>query len=92
VHQTEFRLNHDVVPSTTGIRASLAISGDGCIDETGIDLAKGVIVHAILLQGSGQVVLHEDVALGGEFVQNIHALPVLEGQANRFLIAVYLGE
>lgn len=39
MHEAKFSLNHDVVASTTGGRASLAITGNGGVYETGVNLA-----------------------------------------------------
>lgn len=90
VHETKFGLDHDVVAGTVGVGPGLTVAGDGGVDEAGVDFAQRFVIHAVLFQGAGQVVFHENVALGGELVQDLDAFLVLEGQAERFFVAVYL--
>ncbi len=90
MHEPELGLDHDVVPGAVGVGPRLTVPGDGRVDQSRVDAAEGFVVHAILLQGAREVVLHEDVALQRELLQNAHALLVLEGHADGFLIAVYL--
>jgi len=51
----------------------------------------GRVVHVVFRERAGEVVLHEDVAGGDELVQEGDARGVLEGEAERFLVTVYLG-
>jgi hypothetical protein len=55
-----------------------------------VDFVDGGVVHFVLFQGAGDVILDQHVARGGEFVENLNALWVCEGEAEGFLVAVYL--
>jgi hypothetical protein len=78
VHEAKLRFDHNIVPSSVRVWARLAVSRDGSVDETGVDLAEGLIVHGVLLQSSRKVVFHEDITLGCQLVQNLNTLFMLE--------------
>lgn len=82
VHEAKLGLDHDVVSCTAGIGTGLAITGNRGVDEAWVDLAKSLIVHAVLFQGAGQVIFYENIAFGNELVQNIDAILVLKREAN----------
>lgn len=81
VHETKLRFHHNIVASPVGVGASLTVAGDGGVDETWVDFSKRLIVHCIFLQGSWQIILHEDVTFGSKFVKDLYAFLVLEGKA-----------
>lgn len=56
------RFNHNIVPGPIAIRSVLAIPGDTRIDQARIQLRNRSVIHAILLERAGQIVLDEDVA------------------------------
>lgn len=70
VHESHLGLDHDIVSRTCGIGSCLSVAGDGGVDETRIDFRERSIVHAVLCEGSRKVVLHDDVAVRGEFVED----------------------
>lgn len=90
VHQAHLGLDHDVVAGAFPVRARLAVAGDAGVDEAWIDFAQGVVVHVVFLEGAGDVVFDEDVAVFDEFVEDGDAGGVGEGQGNGFLVAVDL--
>jgi hypothetical protein len=57
MHQTHFGFDHDVVASPVAVRTCLAIASDASIDQLGVDLSQGFIVHAIFLKATGEIVL-----------------------------------
>jgi hypothetical protein len=79
VHQAHFGLDHDVVSGAAGEGARLAVARDASIDDTGVEGGNGSVVEGVLLQGSGEVVLNENVAFAGEAVQDVDAGGGLEG-------------
>lgn len=92
VHETKFGLDHDVVARAAGVGSCLAVACDGGIDEFGVEFVDRLIVHAVLGEGSREIVFDEDVALGGEFVEDLDAGGVLEGERERLFVAVGLEE
>jgi len=90
MHQTHLRLHHHVVPGSVTVGTGLAIPRNAGIDQLGVDFLEGFVVHVVFLQPAGKVVLDEDVALLGQFVEDLDARFVLEGQSDRFLVAVDL--
>jgi hypothetical protein len=46
----------------------------------------------VFFQRAWEVVLYEDIALSGESVEDLDAFWGLEGEAEGFLVAVYLEE
>lgn len=81
VHQPELGLDHDVVARAVRVGPRLAVARDGGVDEARVDGAEGVVVHFILFEGAGEVVLYEDVALRDELVEDLCAGWVLEVEA-----------
>ena len=81
MHQAHLRLDHDIVPSPVTVRARLAVSGDTRVDQLGVNLPQGFVVHIIFLQTSGEVVLDENVAFFRKAVQDLHARLVLKRQS-----------
>lgn len=68
VHEAELGLDHDVVAGALGVRARLAVAGDGGVDEGRVDLVDGVEVEAILLETAREIVLDENVTFCSELV------------------------
>jgi hypothetical protein len=79
VHEPKLGLDHDVVASSIRVRTRLAVTRDGSIYEPRVDAPQRLVVHAVLLQRPREVILDEDVALGGQPVQDLDALLMLEG-------------
>jgi hypothetical protein len=73
VHQSHLCLYHDIVTSPVAIRSCLTIAGDTGIDQLGVDLSEGLIVHSIFLECTWKIVLNEDVALLCELVEDLDA-------------------
>lgn len=90
VHQSEFRLDHDVVAGPIRIRARLAVAGDGGIYQARIDLAHRFVVHGVFLQRPREIILNQNVTFGDQLVQDIHALFMLKGQTKRLFVSVCL--
>lgn len=81
VHQAKFRLHHHIIACPLRVRSALAVSGDGGIDQGRVDFVDGIEVQAVLFQGSRDVILDKDVALGRQLVENVYAGRILKGQA-----------
>jgi hypothetical protein len=90
VHQSHLSFNHDIVPSTIAIRPCLAIASDTGIDQLWIYFMKSFVVHAIFGKAAWEVVLHQNITFLCEFVKNLDAGLVLEGQPKGLFIAVDL--
>ena len=90
VHKPELGLDHDIVASAIGVGPCLAVSRDGGIDQPRVNLPQRLVIHAVLAQRAGEVILHQDVALRSQFVQDLNARGVLEGEADRLFVAIYL--
>lgn len=82
MHQAKLGLDHDVVASPIAVRAGLAISGDTRIDQLWIDRTERLVVHLVLLKAPGHVILHENIALLNEFMQDVYSGLVGEGEAD----------
>lgn len=52
----------------------------------------GLVVKAILLERSGDVVLNKDIAFSRQFVEDLNASGVLKRQSQRFLVPVDLAQ
>lgn len=79
MHQTKLGLDHDVESGPVAVGPGLAVACDTGIDQSGVDLPDGLIVHVVFLERAGQVVLDEDVAVLGELVKDLDTLRVCEG-------------
>jgi hypothetical protein len=53
------RFDHNIVPGSVSVRPCLAVAGYTGIDYTWVELRDCVVVHGILCEGAGKVVLHE---------------------------------
>jgi len=92
VHETKLGLDHDVVTGAIGVRSCLAIAGNRGVDQGRVDLVNAVEVEAVLGQRSWEIILDEDVALGGQPVEEGDSRRILKGQAQRLLVTVHLKE
>lgn len=92
VHQPEFGLHHHVVSRALRVRARLAISRDGCIDERRVDLVDCLVVQAILLQRTWNVVLYQNITLRRKLVEDVNSSGILERESQRLFVAVDLGK
>lgn len=68
----------------------MPIAGYGSVYEARVDLVDSVVVHAVLLQRTWNVILHEDVACRRELMEDLDSGWVLERECKRLLVAVYL--
>ena len=68
----------------------MAVSRDGCVDESWIDLVDRLKVHAVLLECPGDVVLDKNITLGRQLVKDLYARRILERECQGLLIAVCL--
>ena len=80
MHQSHFCLYHDIVSSPFPIRTCLAIPRNACVYEARVDLADGVIVHTVFLEGIREVVFDQNIAVFGKLVEDLDAGPLLEGE------------
>ena len=90
VHESHFRLDHDVVAGLVAVGPRLAIARDAGVDEGGIQRGEGGVVEGVLCEGVGEVVFDEDVAFFGKGVEDGYAAGVLEGEGEGLFVAVYL--
>ncbi len=74
----DLRFNHNVVARPTAIGARLTIAGDAGVDQTRIDLCDAVVVHAVLFERTGEIILNEYIAVFGKLVQYVNTGLVLE--------------
>lgn len=51
---------------------------------------NALIIQVVLLQGTRKIVLHKNVAVFGQFMQDLDAGGILKGQAYRLFVAVDL--
>jgi len=63
VHEPHLRFHHNVVACSLPIGACLPVAGDTGVYEAGVDCADGLVVHAVFLEGIGEVVLDEHIAV-----------------------------
>jgi len=68
----------------------LAVACDAGVYKTRVYIVNGFEVHFVFLEAVRDVILDEDVAALGEFVEDLDALGICEGKANRFLVAINL--
>lgn len=68
VHQSKFRLDHDIVPSPLRVRTSLSISGDGSVDEPWVNLVDCIEIQLVLLQSPRDIILNKNVTFCGQLV------------------------
>ena len=62
----------EIVPGSRSLRAGLSIAGDRTIDETGIDLAHGLVSQTEPVHHSGAKLLYQNIGLFKQRAQNIH--------------------
>lgn len=68
MHETHFRLDHHIVPSTVAVWSRLTVPSDTGVDQPGINGSQCFIIHAVFLETSREVVLHQDITLLDELV------------------------
>jgi len=90
MHQTKLGLHHDIVTRPLGVGPRLAVPCDGRVDQGRVDLVDGLEVEPVLLECTGDVVLNQNVALGGQFMEDVDSCGILVGQSQRLFVAVYL--
>lgn len=66
------RFDHDIVSGAVLVWACLSVACDTCIDEAWIDFMDAFEVHAILLQRTWEIVLHQHIAILGESMQDVY--------------------
>jgi hypothetical protein len=74
------RFDHDVVSSSVAVWSSLAITGDARVDESRIDLHDSCVVHSILCERAGEVVLDEHITLLDQSMKDLDTSWMLEGE------------
>lgn len=84
------RLYHDIVASLLPQRTRLAIACDAGVDDAWVNLRDALVVHAVLLECIGQIVLDQYITLLDKLVQNVDAGFVLEREPEGLLVAVDL--
>lgn len=90
MHKTHLCLNHNIVACSALVGASLAVAGDTRIYQAAVDLTNRLVVHVVFLESIGKIILHQDIAVLDELVQDPDSGRLLEGETNRFLVPVYL--
>jgi len=78
MHQAKLRLDHDVESGPAAVGSELTVACDASVDQSGVDLPDGLVVHVVFLERARKVVLDEDVAVLCELVEDLHALRVCE--------------
>jgi tripartite-type tricarboxylate transporter receptor subunit TctC len=87
-HHTALRLEHTVVAGPGRIWATLPISGDGAIDDTGIDRADWLVIESVALEVADLVVLDKNVRIHAKLLEKLLSPRVRDVQRQRFLVAV----
>jgi len=87
-HQTAHRLNQKIVSSARSIRAGLPEARDRAVDHAWIDLADGVVIQLVSLQGAGPEVLDDHVSLSRQSKQKGGSFRLAEVDRQRQLVAV----
>lgn len=70
------------------MRSSLAVACYAGVDNAWVDFRDAFVVHVVLLQCAGEVVLDQNIAVFGQLVKNFNTCWGLEGEAYGFLVAV----
>jgi len=87
-HEAALALEHRVIAGLSRQRPVLAISGDGAVDDAGIDGLQAFIVEAIALEIADLVILHHHVAGLDEFADQFLPLRAGDVEGDRSLVAV----
>ncbi len=58
VHQSHFRLNHDIVAGPFPVWTRLPVTSDASVDNSCIDLVNTLEVHFVFLESVREVILH----------------------------------
>lgn len=88
MHKTSFALDDDIVPCSLAVRACLPITRDASVDKPRIYLATIFVPQSDLGEFPGDEVLHEDVRLRDELVNDVKAFGLLEVDGEGSLVAV----
>ena len=90
MHESHFRLDHNIVTCSFPIGTCLPIAGDARIYQAWINLANGLVIHVIFLQSIGKVILDQYIAVFDELVQDLDTRGLLKGETKRLLVPVDL--
>ena len=82
------RLQHDVEGRTVAQRTRHSVARDRAVDQSRIDGGERFIAEAQAIHHAGPIVLDQDVALGGEILDQRHAGIVLQIDDDALLAAV----
>lgn len=81
MHETHFCFYHYVVAGASAVRARLAVAGYAGVDKGGIECGDSFVVHFVFLEGVGEVIFDEDVAVFDELMEDGDAGGGGEGEA-----------
>ena len=90
-HQAAHRLGDDIVSGALGVGPVAAEAGHRRINDARVDLFQLVIAQAQLVHNAGAIVLHHNVRLFDQLLEQLLALRRLQIQGNALLVAVHVG-
>src|SRR3989441_6495177 len=91
-HQAAHALSDLVDARAIPIGPALAEAGDTAVDQAGVDRAQGLVVDTQPLLHAGAVVLHDDIRILRELLEDRHALRVSEVERQAPLVTVQILE
>src|SRR5256712_10555380 len=91
-HQPAHALSDLVDARAIPIRSALAEAGDTAVDGAGVDRARGLVVDPQPLLHAGAVVLHDDIRILRELLEDRHALGVSEVERQAPFVTVQVLE
>src|SRR5438552_5006030 len=91
-HQAPHALRDLVDSRTIAIGAALSEAGDAAVDQARVDRADAFVVDAEPLLHVGAVVLHDDVGVLRELLEDLHGLGIAQVQRHAPLVAVQILE
>ena len=77
VHGAGNRLGNHIISGTVGIRPRLSVSGNGTVDNTGVDRFDCLIAEAQAVHNSWTVTFNEDVRLRRKLFDGLNGTRVL---------------
>lgn len=92
MHQAHFSFDHYIVTGPFAIWSSLSVAGDASVDKPGVDVVDALEVHLVLLERVWQVILHQNIAVLGQFVKDLLPWSFREGQSYGFLVSINLSK
>src|SRR5262249_17856761 len=91
-HQAAHALGDLVDARTVAVRAALSAPGDAAVDDARVDRPYGIVVDAETLLRPGAVVLHDDVGVLRQLLEDRHPLRVSEVERHAPLVTVEILE